>query len=278
MIKSLLFALMLQTAANNYATPQVITPLTPVGKWTVNGSDNQCTLSHDFGNESAKTVLNIIPGVLGESFRIIVLVTRRDGEPISGKATITLSPNQQRRMTVPFRQTDIDGERAAAIMKGFGGADWYFAETSRIQIDLAGRLVDLAPPDIDQALAVLRQCQNQLLDSWGITPAERKFIGPIENKDRAYAIGNPDEWISFHDYPSEALAAHEEGSVTILWTIGIDGHVHDCRVIKSSGVPLLDAAACTAVTDRGRYRPVLDETGKPMVLHAFREVNWHLPR
>ena len=277
MIKALLSALMLQAVVANDAAPPVTTTLSSVGKWTVDESDNQCTLSHDFGVDSAKTILSILPGVLGESFQVVLLTSRTGGVAPSGKATITLSPNQERRMAVPFRQVALNGEQTATMMKGFGGADWYFAGTSRIRIELAGHLVDLAPPSIDLALAALRKCHNELLRSWGITPAEQEFIGPVGGKDRAYAIGNQDDWISSRDYPSAALAARQEGSVTILWAIGTDGHVHDCRIIRSSGVPSLDAAACTTVTDRGRYRPVLDKTGKPMVLHAFREVNWHLP-
>ncbi len=178
MIKALFGALMLQAVVANDSAPPDTTTLSPVGKWTVDGSDNQCTLSHDFGNDNAKTIIGIRPGVLGESFQIILLTPRGDGLAPSGKATITLSPNQVRRMTVPFRQMALNGEQTAIVMKGFGGADWYFAGTSRIRIELAGYLVDLAPPNIDPALAVLRKCHNELLSRWGITRLSKSSSVP----------------------------------------------------------------------------------------------------
>ena len=277
MIEALLAALMLQAAGANDAAPSVATMLAPIGKWTVDESENQCTLSHDFGSDDAKTTLGIIPGVLGESFQIVLVTPNSTKVPQTGKAIIDLSPNLERHMTVPFNKININGNKVATIMKGYGKADWYFTKTSRIRVEIPGYLYDLSPPGIDSALAALRKCHNELLISWGVTPAEQEFSGPVENKDREYAIGNSDDWVSYRDYPIDALAANKEGSVTILWQIGTDGYVHDCRIIRSSGVPSLDAAACTAVTNRGRYRPVLDKTGKPMVLHAFRNVNWHLP-
>lgn len=277
MIGALFGGFLLQAAAINDAAPPTSATLSSIGKWTVDRADNQCTLSREFGHDNEKTVFAIQPGVLGESFRIFLFIPQADGVALSGKATITLSPNLERQMTVPFRQIALNRTQTVITMKGFGGADWYFADTSRIRIEFSGQLVDLAPTNIDPALATLRACHNMLLRSWGVSPAEQEFIGPLEHKDLKYAIGNQDGWVGYGDYPKAALAGHQEGTVTIFWAIGTDGHVHDCRIIKSSGVPTLDAAACNAVTDRGRYRPVLDNSGKPMTLHAFRDVNWHIP-
>jgi protein TonB len=84
-------------------------------------------------------------------------------------------------------------------------------------------------------------------------------------------------WISGDDYPAESLRAREEGDVVAGWTIGIDGRVTDCKILKSSGHPLLDQATCKAMTLRARYNPALDQFGNPIESHQSRTFAWRLP-
>ncbi|BCA58177.1 energy transducer TonB [Sphingomonas sp. HMP6] len=85
-------------------------------------------------------------------------------------------------------------------------------------------------------------------------------------------------WISDSDYPAESLRAGEEGDVTASWTIGTDGRVSDCKIVVSSGHPLLDEATCKAMTLRARYTPAFDRLGKPIASQQSRKFAWRLPR
>ena len=73
-------------------------------------------------------------------------------------------------------------------------------------------------------------------------------------------------------YPSLALKARVEGSVTIAATIDVDGKLHDLRVIH--GHPLLIDAALESVK-QWRYRPtILNEV--PIASETVIEVNFTL--
>lgn len=277
MMKTLLSALLLQAAVPNDGAPPAAATLPPLGNWVVDGSESQCMLSHDFGNGRTKVTLGIRPGLLGESFEVFLLAPKSAHERTHGTATIGLSPDRRRWMQVPFRRQALNETHSVSVLKGYGGADWWFAGASRVRVDLAGALIDLAPPQIDPALAALRKCHDTLLAHWGVTKAEQELIGPLERKDIEYAIGNPATWVTFSDYPRDALAARQQGEATIIWTIGLDGRARDCRVVKSSGVPSIDATACAVITKRARYRPIHDKAGKPMELHAARAVSFFIP-
>ena len=68
-----------------------------------------------------------------------------------------------------------------------------------------------------------------------------------------------------------------QGTTQMLWTIGVDGRVGECRIVSPSGQEELDKAACRAMTLRGRYAPAKDANGQPMVSHQTRKVKWRLP-
>ncbi|MFC0204022.1 energy transducer TonB [Novosphingobium soli] len=55
-------------------------------------------------------------------------------------------------------------------------------------------------------------------------------------------------------YPVEARRAHAEGTVKLWVVVGIDGHVAEIRVARSSGSAALDRAALQAVK-RWRWKP-----------------------
>ncbi|WP_186027554.1 energy transducer TonB, partial [Burkholderia gladioli] len=56
------------------------------------------------------------------------------------------------------------------------------------------------------------------------------------------------------DYPPKARRLEQEGTVLVRLTIGADGAVKTARVARSSGYPLLDAAALTSI-EAGRCQP-----------------------
>jgi protein TonB len=90
--------------------------------------------------------------------------------------------------------------------------------------------------------------------------------------------GNPKDWFTNDDYPSDALAAEAQGTTRIKWDIGLTGRVENCQVVSSSGNSSLDRAACAAATRRGRYTPALDASGKPIKQFGIsRGVSWRLP-
>lgn len=109
-------------------------------------------------------------------------------------------------------------------------------------------------------------------------PAPAPVAAPTVSK-AAGPKGNPADWITNDDYPSDALSAEASGTTRIRWDIGTNGRVENCTVTSSSGNSSLDRAACSALTRRGRYSPALDQSGQPIrVVGQTRNVRWQMPQ
>ncbi|MGF1550031.1 MAG: TonB family protein, partial [Sphingomonadaceae bacterium] len=79
------------------------------------------------------------------------------------------------------------------------------------------------------------------------------------------------------DYPPESKRAGIEGSVAVRYTVGIDGRVSGCRVVRSSADAAIDAATCRLIEERFRYRPARDRAGRPVPQLMSKIFDWLLP-
>ncbi|WP_174274144.1 energy transducer TonB [Sphingomonas bacterium] len=80
------------------------------------------------------------------------------------------------------------------------------------------------------------------------------------------------------DYPSLALREAQAGSASAIWEVSEDGCVQSCRIERSSGSAVLDAATCRVIGARGRYDPARDAAGKPIRSIETGSFTWALPQ
>jgi TonB family protein len=78
------------------------------------------------------------------------------------------------------------------------------------------------------------------------------------------------------DYPAAALARRQQGRVSFAVAVGADGRVTNCRIRRSSGSALLDAATCRIVRERARYSAARNARGEPIAAEDSAEVIWDL--
>ena len=71
-------------------------------------------------------------------------------------------------------------------------------------------------------------------------------------------------------YPTECRRKHEEGTVVLALTLGVDGRVQAISVARSSGHSRLDDAALRAVR-KWRWAPTMQE-GRPMMVRGQVEI------
>ncbi|NYE59144.1 TonB family protein [Duganella sp. 1224] len=76
------------------------------------------------------------------------------------------------------------------------------------------------------------------------------------------------------EWPKESLRNSEQGTVQLAFLIGADGGVHDTRVERSSGHPLLDQAAREGLA-RCTFKPA-QENGKPVESWTRMQYVWTL--
>jgi protein TonB len=70
--------------------------------------------------------------------------------------------------------------------------------------------------------------------------------------------------LKFSDVPEDILGPGQSASVGVRYTVETNGRVTHCSIDKSSRVPALDVLACRLIEQRFRFRPALDEDGRPV--------------
>jgi len=81
--------------------------------------------------------------------------------------------------------------------------------------------------------------------------------------------------ISPDDYPDASRRAEEQGTTGIRVTVGVDGRVKDCNVVRSSNFNRLDERACQIASRRWRFTPAT-ENGQPVESLSTVNYVWRL--
>lgn len=248
-------------------------PLVPIGQWQMGHAEGACVMTHDFGNAEVPTTIGFKPALLGPEIEVALVTPGTLSQPRAGKVRILLEPSGatiERTAT----QVQVRGEARVNVRLPLDATAAPLLEDATAITITVGKASTRVPlPDIKPALATLRKCKGELLVGWGVDPTERDRVDPNKLPRVAPSAAKGD-WVRSSDYPA-GLDHSQWAVVIVLWTIGLDGRVHDCRAIESSGFPAFDKATCDALTVRGAYTPAIDKSGKPMLFHATRRVVWH---
>lgn len=78
------------------------------------------------------------------------------------------------------------------------------------------------------------------------------------------------------DYPAEAIAKREQGTVAVRIAVNERGEVTGCKVETSSGSPTLDAQTCKIVFARARFAPAKDSAGRLVAGEFHQRITWKL--
>lgn len=81
--------------------------------------------------------------------------------------------------------------------------------------------------------------------------------------------------ISRDDYPPEAMARGEQGTVVVQLRISRDGRPIGCLVTQGA-TRSLDAATCCVMMRRAIYKPATDDAGNPIEADVSGRVTWKL--
>lgn len=90
--------------------------------------------------------------------------------------------------------------------------------------------------------------------------------------------GSPPQWIAGElrnmDYPPAALRSGLQGRVSVRFTVLTNGRIANCRIMRSSGSPLLDSTTCRLLTRRLRFRPATNSAGVPIQSELGSDYTW----
>ena len=76
------------------------------------------------------------------------------------------------------------------------------------------------------------------------------------------------------DYPAAAGEAGAGGTVSVRFTVALDGRAVNCRITRSSGSDALDWTTCRVIERRYRFDPSRDWRGRPVLSDVVEDHSW----
>lgn len=257
--------------------PVASAPLAPVSAWNVEYGDDLCVVSRSYGDAASPITIGFKPTPFGDLIQSVVMGPRARLGPQGPTKLMVSTPSG----TIE----DADEGMRIYLPDGTRTMMTYYLSRTALEALVDSRTLTIRASRSDpvtvalsmrrSVLIALQRCEADLLQHWGFDVGK---IAAIATRAGPAPGDSPKRyWITADDYPTAAFVARKQGRVLIGWTITPQGKVTDCRILRSSGVPDLDTAACAAVTKRGRYSPALDAMGKPVESYSTRYVTWQLP-
>ncbi len=247
--------------------------LQPAAPWNLDYGDSRCSLTRTYGDTAAPVTLMFEPGFFGGTVTTLVTGTRKQlGR--QGSTNVTL--------TVPGREASIQAAGTRFhLPTGDSAVLRYVLESNELEslVDAPAIAIDTQNgPSVvialslgKSAIASLRRCEADLLRKFGYDATK---VARVAKPPRS----NPGAFMTDRDYPEAARKADVQGPTFVGMTIGINGRLSDCRILRSSGVPSLDQATCLILSERGRFQPGLDADGQPIESYQALNFDWRLPR
>jgi len=93
----------------------------------------------------------------------------------------------------------------------------------------------------------------------------------------AKAVKIAGEISSARDYPRETREARIGDHVIVALTVGTDGRVRGCRIVRASRDAQADAITCRLATDRFRFRPATNAAGEAVESVFGWKQRWFYP-
>jgi len=234
-------------------------PMQPSTKWAANFGDNSCEIARDFGagKQQAELVFRPLTGTgqlqvelryhgtapkqLGGNARFAMYPA--GSSAVGGYFDTALAPEEpfERLTMITLQRKDI--------------AD--LANSQVITLVYGPKMASLAPGVLGDVAKVLKECEDDLVKSWGYDP---KVMNSLKSPPVPVT---PEKWFTAKDFPSKRDAKDSRPS-SVRFTVGTDGVVGNCAVVFSSGSKIFDDSACTLMTTKARYKPALDAAGQPV--------------
>ncbi len=241
-----------------------------VQRWQVDWGEQRCTLLRRSDSDPAITMaLRIIPGALRPELSLINPEWKSNPLGITEDLEVVLLPTDLRVKATGVSVKLGDGVGRAVMMDGLG-EDFLdrFAEASQFRVDRRGKpLAAFAFTGAGKAIEALRRCNDGLLEAWGMDPKQHEKL-------RSMPQGTVAGLFHGNDYPESSIRAGNSGMVVVLFTVGVDGRVSDCKPVGPSGDKALDHKTCSILMERARFTPAVGLDGSPTPAKQVQTIIW----
>jgi hypothetical protein len=294
----LVAALVLQSTASLAFEPQAPLRLKQSGQWIVEFGDQGCRMFREFGTGDDKTMIMISRYAPSESFRLTIggkLFKRQANRDV----TLQFGPNEAEQK-ISFMAGNLSPEMPAMILAGsirmapvpeaelaaFAKSD--YQDENAITPMGAERVkavtylkvgkplkqpIILELGRMDRPMAVMDQCIDHLMTTWGIDVQKHKNL-----KRQVRPTVSPGRWITTDDYPTKMLGQGQAAIVDVRLDVDGEGNAVGCHIQATTRPKEFDDAVCKSLMRRAKFTPALDADSKPIQSYWKSTVTFLIPQ
>lgn len=253
-------------------TPAEPLEMTPSSSWVADYAEDSCALIRDFQAGDDKVTLQLRQFGPGDSFDVTIVsktLARTRQAP-----RVRFEPDERFfDPPVPFSLENgdmrgvvyTDSLRPVAL-KTWPRPDWPEAERVARERTITGlsiartfeRDLLLRTGRMDQPMAAMRACLDELLVRWGIDPVQQRALSrqpePIDLGDWLRRLGHPDG-----SRPEGGSASYR-----IRLVVGADGKPSSCIPDADWSGTAFGERICETAMRLARFEPALDADGAPI--------------
>ena len=260
------------------STTPISKVLAPADAWVVDYADDACSLIRRFGPSDAPVLFRMRQFRPGDQAEYTVMGPKLDFD-MDEAVDARFAPGSFLRPRgaayeirfpkgdgVLFEATWVTKSSAsedAAPDQSVSNAGEKATEAASEQFELRGVVkepIALSTGPMDEPLAALRACIDDLYEGWGVD------LAAIDNASRRARTTDIDRWARKmrFKYPMTALARGLAGNVPLTLIIDEKGRVERCVAQLPYKDDTLEEAACRSITLYGRFKPALNSDGEPI--------------
>jgi TonB family protein len=250
-MKFLLIASAAATVVSTSVAAQTAAPQAPAPLWDVEWRSPSCTATTGVIQQLAVSIWTV-PG--SNSVEIYLTGPKAPKLPQQSEARIRLIPTGE---IIPAQVSWNAPSWNGVLKLVVYGHDFLakFGRSSQLDVEGSGKSLSVGFQGAADVAARLQQCSDAVARQWGVDP---KALASLDFQPEGTG-----GWLSYQDYPRDALDANHSGTVVARLTVNEAGKVTGCTVVASSGMKSMDEVTCRSALKRAKYKPAIGADGQP---------------
>jgi hypothetical protein len=234
----------------------------PSPKWQVDWGEFRCLLLRTIpGDKPITLAVSASPAKASPQLLLVSKSWKANSIDRSGDVTVGLVPTGQpiaARATIQSfgsagRSISVDGLPPDMLDR--------IARSTGLTLSSKNKVItSISFNDAKEAVVALRECNGELLRSWGIDPAQQKQLKTPAHWEPPPVKGHV---MDISDIPASNVRQRSWGEAVVVFDVAADGSTSGCKVITATD-NRDRRVACEYLTKRGKYVPAIGLDGGPV--------------
>jgi hypothetical protein len=268
----LALGLVVPTPARTANAPEEPLILAPSSAWNLDYGLESCTLSRTFGEGDDLLFLYMKQTQPGYAFDLSIAGGMLGKPRPAFGTTVRFGQDPEQKFKESVWITQATDGRPVLLLNRNRFALWDEA-TKAYTPPSAERLKSLdrfafnvpkmkpftlATGRMDQPMAALQACEDDLVKTWGFDPAQLATLSK-----QPEPMSNPGTWISPDSYPEQQNRTREGALLDFRIVVDATGRAESCVIQSAVGDKVFADSACRQLMANARFKPALDAAGHP---------------